>query len=164
MKKSTNELLKNVLNKNMAGVYKITRKSDGMIYIGQTSSSIESRLLQHINNIHVDEYSDSIDAAIKREGADKFTYETVVALPEATTEQLWFLEALKIEEYDSYNRGFNKTRGNHKGAYEALDSRNKHKVNMKLTKRIEEKFRLDFEEKRVLLIGNFNRKFVDYIE
>ena len=164
MKKSTNELLKNVLNKNMAGVYKITRKSDGMIYIGQTSNSIESRLLQHINNIHVDEYSDSIDAAIKREGADKFTYETVVALPEATTEQLWFLEALKIEEYDSYNRGFNKTKGNHKGAYEALDSRNKHKVTFAITKIIEKNFRLDFEEKRVLLIGNFNRKFVNYIE
>lgn len=73
MKKSTNELLKNVLNKNMAGVYKITRKSDGMIYIGQTSNSIESRLLQHINN-NVDKNSKSIDAAIKREGADKFTY------------------------------------------------------------------------------------------
>ena len=165
MAKSTNELLKNVLNKNMAGVYKITRKSDGMIYIGQTSNSIESRLLQHINNIHVDENSDSIDTAIKREGADKFTYETEIPLPEATTEQLWFLEALKIEEYDSYNRGFNKTRGNHKGAYEALDSRNKHKVNTELTEIIEEEFlRLNFKKKRILLIGNFNIEFVNYIK
>lgn len=162
-KANINELLKNVQNGGMSGVYKITRKSDGKVYIGQ-SICIRQRLEQHINNIYVDEDAAGIDAAIKKEGADKFTYETIVAIPDLTTEQLWFLEALNIEQYDSYNNGFNRTRGNHKGAYDALDLRNKHKVTLNITKMIEENFRLNFRNKKVLLIGNFNRKFVDYIE
>lgn len=162
-KANINELLKNVQNGGMSGVYKITRKSDGKVYIGQ-SICIRQRLEQHINNIYVDEDAAGIDAAIKKEGADKFIYETIVAAPDLTAEQLWFLEAYYIEAFDSYNNGFNRTRGNHRGAYDALDLRNKHKVTLNITKMIEENFRLNFRGKKVLLIGNFNRKFVDYIE
>ena len=165
MKKNVNmnELLKNVKNGGMSGVYKITRKSDGMVYIGQ-SICIRQRLEQHIKNENVDENSAGIDAAIKKEGADKFTYETVVAAPDLTTEQLWFFEAINIEAYDSYNKGFNRTRGNHRGAYDALDLRNKHKVTSDMTKTIEEQFKLSFRDKKVLLVGNFNLQFVDYID
>lgn len=159
-----NELLKNVKNGNLPDVYKITQIENGKVYIGQTSTSINQRLEQHIKNIHVDEESKGIDSAIKKFGPEKFKYETLVALPEATTEQLWFLEAMYIEQYNSKDNGFNKTIGNHKGSYDALDSRNKHKVSQSFTKLIEKEFRLDFRNKRVLLIGNFNRKFVNSIE
>ena len=34
---------------NLSGVYKITRKSDGKVYIGQ-SECITKRIIKHINN------------------------------------------------------------------------------------------------------------------
>lgn len=163
-KKELDVILKDTLNSNLPGIYLITEIATNKHYVGQTSTSIRERLEQHINNTYVDKDSTGIDMAIKKKGADKFKYETIMPLPDAQTEQLWFLEALYIEQYNSYEDGYNKTVGNHKGAYDALDLRNKHRVKLSLCKFIEKNFKLDFEYKKIFLIGNFDRKFVSYLE
>ena len=125
-------------------IYLILRKSDNKPYVGQTSSAISQRLLQHINNVYVDSEANSIDAAIKKEGADKFEYQVLLPIPEATTEQLWFFETMYIDKYNSKENGFNKTEGNHKGKFDLVDYRNKHKVSTEIAKFIDPRNKISY--------------------
>lgn len=147
---------------NLSGVYKITRKSDGKVYIGQ-SECITKRIIQHINNIR-ETNSDKIDGAIKSEGWENFTYEVELALPELNTEQLWLAESSYIAKYDSYNRGFNKTVGNHIGKYDHAEFTRKNVVSVALTKEIRDHFKLVLKNKKVLLINLFDEQFVDTLK
>ena len=147
----------------LPGIYKITRKSDGKIYIGQ-SVCIVSRIKQHIDNKREAD-SAKIDGAIQAEGWNNFTYEVVQALPDATTEQLWFLEQNYIATENAYNNGFNKTKGNHIGKYDRkMFATKKHEVSVQLTKRLRDTFGLDFTDKTVLLIGVFEEQFIKKLE
>lgn len=62
---------------NLSGIYKITRKSDGKVYIGQ-SECITKRTLQHIDNKREAD-SSKIDGAIQKDGWENFTYEVLLA-------------------------------------------------------------------------------------
>jgi len=145
---------------NLPGIYKITRKSDGKVYIGQTEKPIAERIEQHINNKHINRNSDNIDHAIKNEGIDAFKYEVELFLPHADTDQLWDLESQYISKYNSYNNGFNLTKGNHVGnSIKNTASYIMHTVKVELFKKLAKKFNLDFTNKTVLLINSFG-KFV----
>ena len=152
-------------NGNLSGVYKITRKSDGRVYIGQ-SVCITDRIIDHIKNIRAtsDDEEKGIDAAIQRDGWEAFDYEVVVAAPELNAEQLWMLENVNIAKYDSCNNGFNKTKGNHVGKYDHADFVKKHVVHIDVIKHMRDHFRLDFSGKKVLLINLFDQKFVDKLQ
>ena len=152
-------------NGNLSGVYKITRKSDGRVYIGQ-SVCITDRIISHIKNIRAtsDDEAKGIDAAIQRDGWEAFDYEVVVAAPELNAEQLWMLENVNIAKYDSCNNGFNKTKGNHVGKYDHADFVKKHVVHIDVIKHMRDHFRLDFSGKKVLLINLFDQKFVDKLK
>lgn len=147
---------------NLSGIYKITRKSDGKVYIGQ-SECIVKRILQHINNIR-ETNSDKIDGAIQSEGWENFTYEVELALPELNTEQLWLAESTYIARYDSHNNGFNKTKGNHIGKYDHDTFVRKYIVSAGVTKTLRDRFKLDFSNKRVLLINLFDDQFVQVLK
>ncbi len=147
---------------NLSGIYKITRKSDGKIYIGQ-SECIVKRILQHIDSKY-EANSEKIDGAIKTEGWEKFTYEVLLALPELNTEQLWLAESNYIARYDSYNNGFNKTKGNHIGKYDHEVFIKKNVVSAEVTKFIRDHFKLDFSNKKVLLINLFDEQFVNILK
>ena len=147
---------------NLSGIYKITRKSDGRVYIGQ-SECIVKRIVQHINNIR-ETNSDKIDGAIQTEGWENFTYEVELALPELNTEQLWLAESTYITRYDSYNNGFNKTKGNHIGKYDHETFVRKYVVSAGVTKILRDHFKLDFSHKRVLLINLFDDQFVQVLK
>lgn len=147
---------------NLSGIYKITRKSDGKIYIGQ-SECIVKRIRQHIDNVHETD-SEKIDGAIKSEGWDNFTYEVELALPELNTEQLWLAESTYIAKYDSYNTGFNKTKGNHIGKYDHAEFTRKNVVSVALTKEIRDHFKLILKNKKVLLINLFDDQFVNTLK
>lgn len=147
---------------NLSGIYKITRKSDGKIYIGQ-SECIVKRILQHIDNVR-ETNSEKIDGAIRSEGWDNFTYEVELALPELNTEQLWLAESTYIAKYDSYNTGFNKTKGNHIGKYDHAEFTRKNVVSVALTKEIRDHFKLILKNKKVLLINLFDEQFVDALK
>lgn len=147
---------------NLSGIYKITRKSDGKVYIGQ-SECITKRIIQHINNIR-ETNSDKIDGAIQSEGWENFTYEIELALPELNTEQLWLAESTYINKYNSYETGFNKTKGNHIGKYDHAEFTRKNVVSVALTKEIRDHFKLLLKNKKVLLINLFDEQFVNTLK
>ena len=147
---------------NLSGIYKITRKSDGRVYIGQ-SECIVKRILQHIDN-KSETNSEKIDGAIKAEGWENFTYEIELALPQLNTEQLWLAESTYIDRYNSYNTGFNKTKGNHVGKYNHEAFVRKHVVSAAMTKLIRDHFKLDYSKKKVLLINLFDEQFVNVLK
>jgi group I intron endonuclease len=147
---------------NLSGIYKITRKSDGKVYIGQ-SECIVKRILQHIDN-KSETNSEKIDGAIKAEGWENFTYEVVLALPELNTEQLWLAESTYIAQEDSYNKGFNKTKGNHVGKYDHDVFVRKNVVSAEVAKFIIKHFKLDYANKKVLLINLFDEQFVNNLK
>ena len=147
---------------SLSGIYKITRKVDGKVYIGQ-SECIVKRILQHIEN-KTETNSEKIDGAIKVEGWENFTYEIELALPKLNTEQLWLAESTYIARYDSYNKGFNKTKGNHIGKYDHDVFVRKNVVSAEVTKFIRDHFKLDYANKKVLLINLFDEQFVNVLQ
>ena len=76
----------------MTGIYKITNKTNGKIYVGQ-SINIEERWKQHrwkAFNYNDGSYHSTIHAAMRKYGLDNFTYEV--------------LEQCEIEELDAKER------------------------------------------------------------
>ena len=161
---TTKDLERDLIAKggNLSGIYKITRKSDGKIYIGQ-SECIVKRVLQHIDN-KSETNSEKIDGAIKAEGWENFSYEIELALPQLNTEQLWLAESTYIARYDSYNSGFNKTKGNHIGKYDHDLFVRKNVVSAEITKFIRDHFKLEYANKKVLLINLFDEQFVNVLQ
>ena len=101
---------------NFPGIYKITHKIDGKVYIGQTSQKIVDRMKQHMTNTNSNPDSANIDKAIRLEGVDAFNYEVLYRLShleDDPQELLWELEFQAISHFDSYNKGYNLTKGNH---------------------------------------------------
>ena len=82
----------------MIGIYKITNKENGKVYIGQ-SIDIDRRIAEHKKEHFV-----NIDDYIQVLGADKFDFEIV---EECTKEELDLKEKQYIQEYNSQNCGYN---------------------------------------------------------
>ena len=101
----------------MIGIYKITNKLNGKSYIGQ-SIDIERRIKQHIKNTGSDKNPLYLD--FKEYGIENFSYEV---LEERSTEMLNEREHYWIEQYDTYNNGYNLTQG---GDYNRLKIKGKH--------------------------------------
>ena len=89
----------------MIGIYKITNLINGRVYIGQ-SINIERRKKEHLNNNNYN--TSEIDKAIKNEGKDNFSFEII---EECKKEELNEREKYWIDYYDSFNKGYNKTKG-----------------------------------------------------
>ena len=87
----------------MTGIYKITYKKDGRMYIGQ-SINLEHRLKEH-KNCEGDSY---IHRAIKKYGIENFSFEII---EECEPEELDKREIYWISFYDSFENGFNQTPG-----------------------------------------------------
>lgn len=93
----------------MIGIYKITDLTNGEIYIGQ-SNNIERRKSEHFNNNTY--IRTAIDKAIHEKGKDAFIFEVV---EECSLDELYDKEKYWINFYDSFNHGYNQTKG---GQYE----------------------------------------------
>lgn len=90
----------------MIGIYKITNKINGKSYIGQ-SIQIESRWKQHINAA-LRGSCFHIHNAIRKYGKDNFIFDVI----ELTTEDLLNeREIYYISKYDTFNNGYNLTKG-----------------------------------------------------
>ena len=165
MKTYSNEfiekLLKTVENPDLPGIYLIENKSTGKKYVGQTSVSLKKRLIQHILNIKVKgDNSGSIDEAIQNEGPKKFMYTKLMTIPNPTKSLLNEAERAFITLYDSKNKGYNKTAGNHSD-WKGITQR--HLINEALIKNLIDEFSLRFTQKRVLLIGNFDESLSNHL-
>lgn len=148
------------------GIYRITEKNTGKVYIGQTSRSINERLTQHVMT---PAKGSAIDEAIQRRGKDEFTFETLAPMKDPSTEQLWFQEYYFIAKHRSYDEtyGFNQTKGNRGKEFENFEAafmRDFICVSDKLFKDIMKTYGIDFTGKRVLLINNFDESVKNFLE
>lgn len=90
-------------------IYKITNNVNGKVYIGQTIQTIKERFYQHCatkcsNSV----LNMAIHRAIKKYGKSNFTIEVI---EEVDKDSLNDREKFWIEYYNSYNNGYNSTRG-----------------------------------------------------
>lgn len=91
----------------MIGIYKITNKTNGRAYVGQ-SIHIEQRWQEHISQ----NKNSLIHLAIKKYGVKNFTFEV---LEECQPEELDIKEQYWIKYYNTYEEGYNLTMGGKSG-------------------------------------------------
>lgn len=89
----------------MIGIYKITNKINGKIYIGQ-SNDIERRFKEHIHRSP--RFRLSIDWSIVKYGEENFSFEI---LEECEKEKLNERETYYIQKYNSIEKGYNQNLG-----------------------------------------------------
>lgn len=99
----------------MIGIYKITNKLNGKVYIGQ-SKNIERRWKDHLKA--KDNFP--IHRAIRKYGKEAFTFEVIL---ECSLEDLNLQEQLYIKIYDSVINGYNCTWGGGVGSYRSDSTR-----------------------------------------
>ena len=112
-RKGANDLAARVLKtEKVTGIYKITHIDSGICYIGQ-ARDVKERWREHIKcglGIDVKTYN-GLYADMLKYGIEEFAFELLEECPIA---QLDEKEAYYIQLYDSYNYGYNGTRGNKK--------------------------------------------------
>lgn len=90
-------------------IYKITNNVNGKVYIGQTIQTIKERFYQHCATKCSDSVLNmAIHRAIKKYGKSNFIIEVI---EEVDKDSLNDREKFWIEYYNSYNNGYNSTRG-----------------------------------------------------
>ena len=89
----------------MTGIYKITDKTNGLIYIGQ-AMNIKRRFSEHKTSNKGKK--GTIDYVIRTKGVNNFTFEVI---EECTVLELKEREIYWIAFYDSYYHGYNLTPG-----------------------------------------------------
>lgn len=94
----------------MVGIYKITNTVNNQSYIGQ-SVHIEARWQEHVREaIHESNLTKKLYIAMREYGIEQFTFE-VLEECELNQKILDEREKYWIEYYDSFNNGYNSTRG-----------------------------------------------------
>ena len=91
----------------MIGIYKITRKETGKVYIGQTNNC-ERRIKEHCAPSAAEKSRIAVDKAIKKYGKEAFDFEVI---EECTIEQLNEREKYWIKYYKSQGEVYNETDG-----------------------------------------------------
>lgn len=97
----------------LSGIYKITNLTNNKVYIGQ-SRDILARWQEHITkaNYPNNAYNCSLYQDFRKLGLTNFSFE-ILELNLYDKEQLDKLEREYIIQFDSFNNGYNQTRGNH---------------------------------------------------
>ena len=94
-------------------IYKITNTINGKSYIGQTIQNVKERFYQHCATKCSKAVSNmAIHRAIKKYGKSNFTVEVIEEIDSANLndrERYW------IKCYNSYNNGYNSTKGGQDG-------------------------------------------------
>lgn len=110
VKRPLQEMIKRVLcGRSPSGIYKITRKSTGEIYIGR-AVSVDKRWTEHVKmafSIGSIAHS-TLHTLMEKEGVWNFTFELLEEVPK---EQLNEREKYYVDFYDSKNFGLNQRAG-----------------------------------------------------
>ncbi len=110
IKRPLQEMIKRVLGgKSPSGIYKITRKSTGEIYIGR-AVSVDKRWVEHVKmafSIGSIAHS-TLHTIMEKDGIWNFTFELLEEVPK---DQLNEREKYYIDFYDSKNFGMNQKNG-----------------------------------------------------
>lgn len=111
VKRPLQEMIKRVLGgRSPSGIYKITRKSTGEIYIGR-AVAVDKRWTEHVKmafSIGSIAHS-TLHTIMEKDGIWNFTFELLEEVPK---EQLNEREKYYIDFYDSKNYGLNQKNGN----------------------------------------------------
>ena len=97
-------------------IYKVTSKTTGLSYIGQSRLGINRRKKQHISNAFRKNFQTLFCTALRDLGLEDFEWSILETVdpslsPEMLQEQLNFLEKYYVKMYDSYNNGYNMNSG-----------------------------------------------------
>lgn len=95
----------------MGYIYKATNLVNNKMYIGLTSNHYSTRWKDHIRrafNAGTPDYNCHFHQAIRKYGVDSFQWEVI---EECLNEQLFNREKYWIEQYKTYDFGYNMTRG-----------------------------------------------------
>ncbi len=94
-------------------IYKITEKSSGKVYIGQTIQTVEARVRQHLTNDRIPGVTTKFDKVFRKRGRGGFRIATVARA--SSKKQLDTLERKFINKFGSTNprKGFNTVAGNY---------------------------------------------------
>lgn len=79
-------------------IYKITNKTNGKVYIGQTTQQLSERWWQHCNRCPSQKHRSYIYNAVEKEGEDNFSVEQIASAD--SLDALNLLEEHYIKEYD----------------------------------------------------------------
>lgn len=91
----------------MAYIYKITNDINGKIYIGKTEFSIIKRLNEHIHDAFRERNEKRpLYAAMRKYGAEHFHIELIEETDNPNEREIYW-----IEQYGSFKKGYNATRG-----------------------------------------------------
>lgn len=94
-------------------IYKITNTINGKSYIGQTIQNVKERFYQHCATKCSKAVSNmAIHRAIKKYGKSNFTVEVIEEIDSANLNDM---ERYWIKCYNSYNNGYNSTKGGQDG-------------------------------------------------
>lgn len=110
----------------MYGIYKITNKLNGKCYIGK-SSDIEKRWKYHQTQYTYEkEWNKTLYKAFRKHGLHNFTFEVIESMSKDyynkfsnNREEYW------ITYYDSFNNGYNETKGGDGGFIQKAVSKNR---------------------------------------
>lgn len=97
------------------GIYCFTNSVNGKCYVGQ-AVNLRKRYNSHIGNFKAHRYDNPLYRAFTKYGLDKFTYEVLEIIEEVLEQKLLKdrldkLEMQYISVKDSYNNGYNQTKG-----------------------------------------------------
>lgn len=93
----------------MGCIYKVTNKINGKCYIGKTTKTLSERKKQHINNAYSKKNGPYFHKAIKKYSPENFEWK--ILYTSNSENVLNDLERACINKYDSYNSGYNLTKG-----------------------------------------------------
>ena len=96
-------------------IYKITNRINGMVYIGQTSKSLEHRWKVHCYSVKKKHSCFKLQKAIAEFGADNFTVEQIDVA--ATKEEANAKEIFWIKHYNAIEDGYNVSPGGRNGGH-----------------------------------------------
>ena len=92
-------------------VYKLTNSINGKIYIGITCRSVSDRWSEHKKRAREGVRNSRLYAAIRKYGPEAFAREVVVTAN--SDEEVRNLERRYIQEFNSFNAGYNSNLGGH---------------------------------------------------
>ena len=96
----------------MAYIYKIENDINGKIYIGKTEFSIEKRFKEHCTDAFRERSEKRpLYAAIRKYGVEHFHISLIEETDSPNEREVYW-----ISYYDSYNKGYNCTKGGQNGA------------------------------------------------
>ena len=90
-------------------IYKATNRVNGKIYIGQTCSSIKTRIGEHRRASKLNKENSKFYNAIRKYGIDNFEFESIERCN--SKEELNSKEIFHITQHNSYKNGYNSTLG-----------------------------------------------------